>query len=134
MKKSTNVLPKVVVIIGETKITNNTKKLLNCSRFRNSFQLKLISYRNHSNDLLCKSVDWFLYNARFYWKVFLNWVYKIVHYFQDFKWKIQHNDWPRGKKIHNLNWASACISTFTSASQHCIARFKSFCLQHFTWW
>ena len=31
-----------------------------------------LSYRNQSIDLSCKSIDWFLYDASFYWKVFSN--------------------------------------------------------------
>ena len=44
------------------------------SMFGNTFQEKPVSCRKKSIDLLCKSIDWFLYDTSFYWKVFSNWL------------------------------------------------------------
>ena len=53
-----------LVVSDKTRFTNNTKKLLNCGLFENFFQYKLVSYRKYSNDLLCKLIDWSLYDTR----------------------------------------------------------------------
>ena len=73
-----------------------------------------------SIQLICfhKSIDWFLYDTRFYWKVFLNTVYKTFYYFQDSSaipliyfllvlfliWKIWCYDWPIGARKFTMSF------------------------------
>ena len=48
--------------LNKTAGFSNFKGLLSWSDFLNSFMTESVSYKNQSIDLLCKSMDWFLYD------------------------------------------------------------------------
>ena len=68
--------------------------------------------RHNATDLLCISIDWFLYDKKFYWTVFLNRLYNYI--LENHFYFVNAPDYCFKPSLSRIFWVSGSVKVLSS--------------------